>query len=274
LLSLDEQGRVNMANPAAGVALGKPVVELVGRSLSELLPEEVMRDLSTTPAGAHQRADFQRCGRLYQLHRSFLSQRTSLELGSILLLHDISEERARERQVSSFLSHLCQRLEVPASPRSVRVGLATLRAWSSSGEGTGQGETSGSSADAGALLEAAAGELSSSLPEGRACRLMLEGEGPWRVAASPHDFGLLVDILLDNAVRHGKGDIALGLRRDGGCLELRVEDQGAFAEPAPDGPGLGLRVARRLCSHYQGRLEFSPCDAGTRCVVSLPRGVA
>ena len=269
LIAFDEVGRVCMANPAAAVALGRENSELTGKPLLDLLPDSVLRELTITPAGVEQQADFERAERLYKLHRTFVRAEASMKLGSILLFHDVTDERQRERRVSHFVQHLCQRLQVPESPWGVRVGLATLAAWSNPSDEPGQCPI--------ARISHWVDELRSSLPPGRACRVEIAVDGE-SVTMSPKDLRLLIDILLDNALVHGAGKIALTVVREGGSLRLTVEDEGA--EPTPDldaclqAPGLGLKVAKALCSRAQGRLEVGPRpQGGTLATVLLPRSI-
>jgi hypothetical protein len=64
--------------------------------------------------------------------------------------------------------------------------------------------------------------------------------------------------LVENAIRHGVaprasgGTVAVEIRRDGGAVRLRVEDDGSGGgEPGTEGEGLGLRLIReRLAALY------------------------
>lgn len=270
LIAFDEVGRVTMANPAAAVALGRQSSDLVDKPLLELLPDSVLRELTIAPAGVEQQADFERAERLYKLHRTFVRAEASMNLGSILLFHDVTDERQRERRVSRFVQHLCQRLQVPESPWGVRVGLATLAAWSNPSEESGQCPV--------ARISHWVDEMSASLPSDRACRVSSDFPASESVSMSPKDLRLLIDILLDNAVFHGAGEIVLTVAREGGSLRLTVEDEGAESTPDLDAglraPGLGLKVAKALCSAAQGRLEVGPrAQGGTRATALLPRSV-
>ncbi|MGN6377554.1 MAG: GAF domain-containing protein [Gaiellales bacterium] len=75
--------------------------------------------------------------------------------------------------------------------------------------------------------------------------------------------------LFQNAVEHGRGAIAVGLRRTGGDLQLDVTDEGPG--PAPDArDGLGLRIARALVTEeLGGRLDLDGAGGG-RAVVRFP----
>lgn len=272
LVAFDDVGRVTMANPAAGVALGRESVDLVGTPLFDLLPEPVVRELTITPAGVEQQADYERAGHLYKLHRSFVRASGSMKLGSILLFHDVTEERQRERRVSRFLAHLCAQLEIPESPRRVRVGLATLAAWSHA-EPSSENDSSALDPILSNLVE----ELQSELAGDRPCHYRRRGCEGETVAMTARNLRLLMEILLDNAASHGAGAIILSAERVGGSLQLVVEDRGDSPprdlDACLEAPGLGLKVAARLSSQAQGQLEIGAGPGGgTRAVVHLPRG--
>jgi signal transduction histidine kinase len=92
--------------------------------------------------------------------------------------------------------------------------------------------------------------------------------------------------LLDNALRHGAGEIVLRARRAGGGVELEVSDEGAgfgpeFAERAferfargdlarsREGTGLGLSIVRAIAEAHGGRAEVAP-DARATVRLWLP----
>ena len=80
--------------------------------------------------------------------------------------------------------------------------------------------------------------------------------------ATPGFVGQIIDILLDNALRHGKGDVAISVSH----REFRISDQGSI-EPEqaaeffrgsddPAAPhGRGLALARRLAQADGGKLD-------------------
>ena len=86
--------------------------------------------------------------------------------------------------------------------------------------------------------------------------------------------------LVDNALRHGRGEIVLRSRRAGTGVALEVADHGEgfapeFAEHAferfargelarsRDGSGLGLSIVRAIAEAHGGRAEVSPDAAAT-----------
>jgi signal transduction histidine kinase len=78
----------------------------------------------------------------------------------------------------------------------------------------------------------------------------------------------ILDVLLDNALVHGRGPVAVDVRRVGGQLEVDVRDDGSsrpdadpFSEHRSDAShGIGLRLARTLAESEGGHLAL--LDAG------------
>jgi sensor histidine kinase YesM len=96
---------------------------------------------------------------------------------------------------------------------------------------------------------------------------------------------LLLQPLVENAIQHGLepkvagGRIAVRARREGGMLQLIVEDDGAGLSDAPVAPGPGSsrfglsQVRQRLAAHYgpEASLTLAPAaEGGTRVQLQLP----
>ncbi|MGW7102771.1 sensor histidine kinase [Streptomyces sp. NPDC054838] len=87
----------------------------------------------------------------------------------------------------------------------------------------------------------------------------------------------ILDVLLDNAHRHGDGSVSLTLRDLGTALALDVADEGTavldaraiFERGIGDGSGIGLALARELAEAAGARLSLSG-TAPTRFTLLLP----
>ncbi|MYT24357.1 HAMP domain-containing protein [Streptomyces sp. SID7760] len=87
----------------------------------------------------------------------------------------------------------------------------------------------------------------------------------------------ILDVLLDNAHRHGRGTVTLTLRDLGTALALDVADEGTktldprtiFERGIGDGSGIGLALARQLAGAAEGRLALAS-TAPTRFTLLLP----
>ena len=88
--------------------------------------------------------------------------------------------------------------------------------------------------------------------------------------------GHVVDVLVDNALRHGRGTVTIACSRDADRACIDVADEGdrptddVFADTDTDSPhGIGLRLARTLVESAHGRLALT--DAATTTFrISLP----
>jgi signal transduction histidine kinase len=117
--------------------------------------------------------------------------------------------------------------------------------------------------------------------DGRPLRVTTDVEHP-RVSASGRVVGEIVDVLIDNAHRHGRGVVTVGLRPVGPFLVVDVADEGPgfAADPeaaftrrvsADDGHGIGLALARSLAHAEGGRLAVSHAGPAPVLSLSLPR---
>ena len=103
------------------------------------------------------------------------------------------------------------------------------------------------------------------------------------VRAGAHVVGEILDVLLDNAKRHGHGAVEIGLRTiDERWAEITVSDHGpgfttdeptAFARRSAgnDGHGIGLALARSLAHSQGGRLTITDPGPRPRIALTLPR---
>lgn len=87
------------------------------------------------------------------------------------------------------------------------------------------------------------------------------------VTASAVGMSQIVDVLIDNALRHGRGDIDLALRRVAGGIALDVRDEGTIDTAVNESAlfdrregtdhGIGLALARSLAHADGGRLMLT-----------------
>ncbi len=88
----------------------------------------------------------------------------------------------------------------------------------------------------------------------------------------------IVEILVDNAYRHGRGAVKLIAREASGALAIDIIDEGdgeaaQLSEPA-GGHGHGLPMARQLAAAEGGRIVAASGTAGTRFTLLLPARAA
>lgn len=106
-----------------------------------------------------------------------------------------------------------------------------------------------------------------------------------RVRGDADDLAELLDILVDNAARHGTpDDIMVSACSDGELIELAVHDRGPGVPPAvretmfswgsrgprSDGLGIGLHTAATLATRLGGRLRLDDSAPGARFVLTVP----
>jgi len=96
----------------------------------------------------------------------------------------------------------------------------------------------------------------------------LVAPAPVRVRAAAGAVGQALDVLLDNALRHGGGPIRVVVEPAGDHGHLTVEDQGSGVDPEAGSPlferrvvgagvhGIGLALARTLVQADGGRLDL------------------
>jgi signal transduction histidine kinase len=115
--------------------------------------------------------------------------------------------------------------------------------------------------------------------EGRPLRVLLQE--PPLARASEAAVRQIVEVLIDNAYRHGRGAVVITAREANEAAAIDVQDDGSTTgvELLPDGASarawssgqrLGLSLARRLAEAEDGRLLHARTEDKTRLTLLLP----
>ncbi|MEO7374402.1 MAG: HAMP domain-containing sensor histidine kinase [Terrimesophilobacter sp.] len=144
----------------------------------------------------------------------------------------------------------------------------------------GRGGASGAPVDATAHLDAADRKWRGLLAaQSRPLRVESDSGLPL-VTLVPGALDQMLDVLIENALRHGTGEVTLRGRQVDGAVAIDVEDEGSGLAIGEEiflhglshngGSGLGLALARRLAEDHGGRLLLSARMPHTRFTVVLP----
>lgn len=117
--------------------------------------------------------------------------------------------------------------------------------------------------------------------EGRS--LEVDGDGPAATRVSPAVLDEILDVLVDNAIRHGAGRVAVSIAVSGPShIEVVVADEGRLRgdpealfrrrTPGEERHGLGLALARSLAEAEGGRLVLAAVEPTTFRLVLPDRG--
>lgn len=108
--------------------------------------------------------------------------------------------------------------------------------------------------------------------EGRGLRVV--GPGPIGVHADAARLDRVLSNLIDNALRHATGEVAIEVLDSGDTAELTVTDHGSgaprSARSSSDRDGLGLRIVREIVRAHGGTVDVRHTEDGTRVRVTLP----
>jgi signal transduction histidine kinase len=125
--------------------------------------------------------------------------------------------------------------------------------------------------------------------EGRTLELV--GDGDATIAASEEDLAILLDNLIENALRYSPSRVEVDWGRDGSEAWLAVLDEGPGLAPGEEtqlferfargsaghtrsGTGLGLAIVDTLARRWRGRAALANRpDGGTRAEVRFPAAV-
>jgi signal transduction histidine kinase len=102
--------------------------------------------------------------------------------------------------------------------------------------------------------------------------ICFEDGSPSSAAAQPNALSHVLDVLIQNALEHGKGRVAISIVEGGGALRVRVRDEGEGVHPdlkaalfhrrvqGPNstGTGRGLMLADQIVRRIGGRVSLSP----------------
>jgi signal transduction histidine kinase len=125
--------------------------------------------------------------------------------------------------------------------------------------------------------------------------ILVQGRGEMpTVAADPRGLRTVFSNLLQNAIAFSPegGQVRVAARRDGGCVEILIHDEGEGVDPdelprlmgpfeqgenaltrKAEGAGLGLPIADLTCKAMGGRLRLSSAPGeGLTATVRLPAG--
>ena len=213
----------------------------------------------------------------------------------------LDETLARERAFSSDASHQLRtplaalRLELESieldrdPPEQVRIALeqvdrlqATIDTLLAVARDAPRGEAR---ADLLALADQAERAWRPKLAsDGRPIRVRA-GVAQLTAAAAPGVIAQILEVLIDNADRHGSGAITLGVREVGGWAAVDVGDEGSGFGADPEaafrrrqtpadgeGHGIGLALARSLAEAEGGSLAVSRSGPGPVVTLLLPPG--
>jgi signal transduction histidine kinase len=208
------------------------------------------------------------------------------EVDAVAQALDVTADRlgdmvARERAFSADASHQLRtpltalRIELEAAElngeqadpaaalRQVERLEQTINTLLAAARGTRDGATD---ADLVAIAEDAEAAWRAPLAaDGRRLRLELD-RGGVRAAADAGVVREILEVLLDNAARHGQGTVNVAVRATGGWARLEIRDEGPGFNDAErafersdsrNGHGIGLALARSLAHAEGGRLSIA-----------------
>jgi signal transduction histidine kinase len=105
--------------------------------------------------------------------------------------------------------------------------------------------------------------------------LRLRVDASLEVAASEAAVRQVLQVLLDNAYRHGAGVVTVTGREAAGVVAVDVTDRGTAPVPWPPptgtSTGMGLALARSLAQSLGGRLLLDQAEDGTRFTLLVPQ---
>lgn len=138
--------------------------------------------------------------------------------------------------------------------------------------------------DVGELLHSVTDRFAASA-DGAGRSVRVTGDFPLPVDADRERLDQVLGNLLDNALRHGRGEVALGARQQDGHVVIQVSDEGPglpadFRDHAfdrfsraggtrADGRGLGLAIVQAIVRAHGGEVTIDDASTGTGMVVTV-----
>ena len=264
LLMIDQQGRLEHLNPVAQRQLGWDETYL-GQPLGQALrrPELDQQLLTVLRGGSLERApedlsvDVEGETRLLTYSLTPVSQPKGPILGAVMVLHDVTEQRAFERVRSEFVLRASHELRTPVTGMHMAFGLFLERAHFApdsretdllttvneemqrlmqlindllnfSRYQNGMQKLTLAPLDVEQMLEQARGRFAERA-KAKEIELLIDLQAPLpRLHADQAQLERVLDNLLDNALRHtaSGGQIRLQARRHGERVIISVEDNG------------------------------------------------
>ena len=264
LLMIDQQGRLEHLNPVAQrqlgwdeSRLGQPLGEALKRQELDQQLQTVLRGGSLERLPEDLSVDIEGENRLLTYSLTPVSQPKGPILGAVMVLHDVTEQRAFERVRSEFVLRASHELRTPVTGMHMAFGLFLERArfdpqsretdllntvneemqrlmqlindlLNFSRYQNGLQKLTLAPCNIDDLLEQAQGRFLERAHE-QGIELLVEIQAPLpRLQADQPQLERVLDNLIDNALRHTseKGQIRLQARRHGERVIVSVEDNG------------------------------------------------
>jgi two-component system cell cycle sensor histidine kinase/response regulator CckA len=319
----DREGTIVYVNPAFERASGYTAAEALGKT-PRILKSDVQdaqvyaalwENLAAGKPWSGRLVNRRRDGRLYEIHQSisaFVDERGRIE-GYVAVSRDVTNEaqEQRLRALGELVAEVAHELRSPANALSLSAGMlseatsdeerralvaaiaeATARITGFIGDLRAFASPEDARPSAFAPAEAVAAALRLEGPALRHRGIHAEADlgalAGLRVLGYPRRFEQAVLNLLANACEAapaGRGRIWVVGTRDGGCVELVVEDDGPGVPPEVEarlfepfvsgrreagGTGLGLALAARTVRDMKGELRLEAGERGARFRLRLP----
>ncbi len=306
------QGLMDYVSPACNALLGRSSRDLVGKSVAVIAAPEAAGDLlhlvSLPQSDSHLRLNL-RCPRANGSHLWLETSRTTVRADSqdaaraVLTFHDITEHLEHQQQIQAALDEkgvlLREIYHRVKNNLQVIQSLLKMQARVLSDEKTQQAlremaqrvhamalvherlyqmhDLTGLSLP-NYLLDLFNGALASQSLDSNQIRLTLDAEEIPLALEQAVPFGLMMNELICNSLKHGfrdgrKGTIHISIHRGTAGVHLAIGDDGVGLPPdfdAAASPSMGLTVATSLAQRLGGQLVFSS-ENGCRVEADLTR---